>query len=71
MLMVNPVVSIVIGAFVFHEHLRSGAGFIVAEVLSLAVMLTGAFVLTQSPLVAGSTLEGGQSELLRVVAVMP
>ena len=72
MLMVNPVVSIIIGIFVFDEHLRSGPGFIAIEVLSLAVMLTGAFVLTQSPLVAGAALEGDQGEMFgTVVPVTP
>jgi drug/metabolite transporter (DMT)-like permease len=71
MLMVNPVVSVLIGAFVFDEHLRAGPGFVVAEVLSLLVMLTGAYVLSQSPLVAGSTLEGEQGEMLRRPAVLP
>ena len=72
MLMVNPVVSIIIGIFVFDEHLRSGPWFVAAEVLSLAVMLTGAFVLTQSPLVAGATLEGDQGEMLgSIVPVTP
>jgi drug/metabolite transporter (DMT)-like permease len=64
MVMINPVASIVIGTFVFGEHLRSSPGFIVAEVLSLAVMLTGAYVLTQSPLVAAATLDGEHGEML-------
>jgi hypothetical protein len=67
MVMINPVVSIIIGAFVFQEHLRSSPGFIVAEVLSLAVMLGGAYVLSQSPLVAAATLEGEHGEMLRRV----
>jgi drug/metabolite transporter (DMT)-like permease len=69
MLMVNPVVSVVIGAFVFQEHLRHGAGFISAEVVSLAVMLAGAFLLAQSPLVAGASGGNGQGEMLRPLAV--
>ncbi len=67
MLMVNPVVSIIIGIFVFNEHLRGGPGYVTAEILSLAVMLTGAFILTQSPLVAGATLDGDQGEMLGTV----
>jgi len=65
MLMVNPVVSVVIGVVVFREHLRSGPGYIAAEVASLGVMLIGAFVLCQSPLVAGGSDEGEQGEMLR------
>jgi hypothetical protein len=64
MIMVNPVVSVIVGTFVFREHLRSGPGFIAAELVSLGLMLTGAYVLTQSPLVAGSTVDG-QGEMLR------
>jgi len=67
MLMVNPVVSIIIGIFVFNEHLRGGPGYVAAEILSLVVMLSGAFVLTQSPLVAGATLDGDQGEMLGTV----
>ncbi|HVB91076.1 MAG TPA: DMT family transporter [Acidimicrobiales bacterium] len=65
MIMVNPTVSVAIGAFVFGEHLRSGPGFIAAEALALCVMLAGAYALTQSPLVAGSAVEGEQGEMLR------
>ena len=67
MLMLNPVVSVIIGVFVFEEHLRSGPGFIALEVLFLLIMLGGAYVLTQSPLVAGAPLEGDQGEMLRPV----
>ena len=40
---------------------------IAAEILSLVVMLTGAFLLTQSPVVAGATLDGDQGEMLGTV----
>jgi hypothetical protein len=59
-------VSVVIGIFVFRERLRSGGGSVAAEVISLAVMLTGAYVLCQSPLVAAGA-EGDQGERLRRV----
>jgi drug/metabolite transporter (DMT)-like permease len=65
MVMVNPVVSVVIGVVIFGERLRGGPGFVVAEAASLAVMLAGAYRLTQSPLVAEATLEGEHGELLR------
>ena len=73
MLMVNPVVSVMIGIFVLDEHVRSGPGYVALEVVSLMVMLAGAFALTQSPLVAGASLEGDQGEMLghRIVAVGP
>jgi drug/metabolite transporter (DMT)-like permease len=65
MVMVNPVVSVVIGVFTFGEHLRSSPGLVVLEAASLVVMLAGAYRLTQSPLVAEATLEGEHGELLR------
>jgi drug/metabolite transporter (DMT)-like permease len=71
MLMMNPVVSVVIGAFVFQEGLRSGPGYIAAEGAALAIMLAGAYVLTQSPLVAGATVDGDQGEMLRHTIVLP
>jgi drug/metabolite transporter (DMT)-like permease len=71
MVIVNPLVSIVLGVFVFDEHLRSGAGFITSEVLALTVMCAGGFLLSQSPLVAGSTELGAQGEMLRAPAPVP
>lgn len=65
---VNPLVSIVIGVSVFDEHLRGGPVFVAAEIVALAVMCGGAFVLTQSPLVTGTGAEADQGELLGPVA---
>jgi hypothetical protein len=50
---INPLVSIVIGVTAFSERLRAGAGFVALDVLALAVMCTGVMVLIRSPLVAG------------------
>ena len=69
MVIVNPVVSVVIGVFIFGEHLRGTPGFVVAEAVSLAVMLVGAYYLTQSPLVAGASVHGEHGELLRPATV--
>ncbi|HXW35933.1 MAG TPA: DMT family transporter [Acidimicrobiales bacterium] len=60
---VNPLVSIVIGVTAFEEHLRTGSGYLVGEMLALSVLFLGAFVLTQSPLVAG-VVPGGPGEFL-------
>jgi drug/metabolite transporter (DMT)-like permease len=62
MVIVGPLVGVAIGVTIFHEHPRSGAGFVVAEVLALLVMVSGAFLLTQSPLVTGDSPE--DSEML-------
>ncbi len=62
MVIVSPLVGVTIGITIFHEHPRSGGGFVVAEVLALGVMVAGAFVLSQSPLVTGDSPE--DSEML-------
>jgi drug/metabolite transporter (DMT)-like permease len=67
----NPLVSIAIGATVFEEHLRTGNGFVVAEVAALVVLVVGALLLVQSPLVAGSAAEGEPGELLGAPAGVP
>ena len=50
---INPLVSIVIGITAFSERLRAGAGFVILDVLAIAVLCAGAVVLIRSPLVAG------------------
>jgi drug/metabolite transporter (DMT)-like permease len=50
---VNPLASIVIGVTAFSERLRAGAGFLVLDVLAIAVMCAGIVVLVRSPLIAG------------------
>jgi len=60
---VNPMVSILIGVTAFDERLRSGAGFVALDVLSIAVLLAGAVVLIRSPLVAGLGGEAGDEYL--------
>jgi uncharacterized membrane protein len=67
----NPLVSIAIGATVFDEHLRTGGGFVVAEVAALGLLCAGALLLAQSPLVAGSPAEGQPGELLGAPAGVP
>lgn len=67
----NPLVSIAIGATVFDEHLRTGSGFVVAEVAALVVLFSGVLLLAQSPLVAGSPAEGQPGELLGAPAGVP
>lgn len=71
MVVVNPLASIVIGVTVFAEHLRTGHGYVVAEVAALAVLCTGAFILAQSPLVSGATVEGEHDERLGAAAAAP
>jgi hypothetical protein len=65
MVIVNPLVSIVLGVFVFDETLRSGPGFIGAEIMALIIMCAGGYFLSQSPLVAASSVENPAGEMLR------
>ncbi len=52
LILMNPFVSIVIGAIAFDESLRGGALFRTLEVASLLVMVVGVIGLATSPLVA-------------------
>jgi drug/metabolite transporter (DMT)-like permease len=54
---INPLVSIVIGATAFGERLRAGVFSVTVDVLAIAVLCVGIAVLARSPLVAGV---GGQ-----------
>jgi hypothetical protein len=51
---VDPIVSIVIGVGLFDDELRGGIGVLALDATALLVMCAGLFVLTQSPLIAGS-----------------
>lgn len=51
---VDPIVSIVIGVGLFDDELRGGYGALAFDAVALLVMCAGLFVLTQSPLIAGS-----------------
>ncbi len=54
---VDPIVSIVIGVGLFDDELRGGKGALSFDAVALLVMCTGLFVLTQSPLIAGSVAQ--------------
>jgi drug/metabolite transporter (DMT)-like permease len=56
LLIVDPIVSIVIGVGVFGDDLRGGMAVLVVDALALAVMSAGLVVLSHSPLIA-STME--------------
>jgi drug/metabolite transporter (DMT)-like permease len=58
---VEPVTGIVLGIFVFSEHLRFGGGALAAEVMGLLAMVAGISVLGRSPLLgtSGQGAKGG------------
>jgi len=51
---VDPIVSIIIGIGLFDDELRGGIGALAFDAVALLVMCAGLFVLTQSPLIAGT-----------------
>ena len=67
---VNPMVSILIGVTAFNERLRAGAGFVALDVLAIAVLCAGIVILVRSPLVAGMGGATG-NEYLGAVPVQP
>jgi hypothetical protein len=50
-------VSVVIGVGLFGDNLRGGIGALAFDAVALLVMCVGLFVLTQSPLIAGSVAQ--------------
>ncbi|HUC56614.1 MAG TPA: DMT family transporter [Streptosporangiaceae bacterium] len=54
---VNPLVSIVIGLTAFGEHIRGGALFIVLDILSIAILCLGIAILARSPLITSLSEE--------------
>jgi len=57
LLIVDPIVSIVIGVGLFGDNLRGGAGALALDAASLAVMSAGLFVLCHSPLIVSTTAD--------------
>jgi hypothetical protein len=66
---VNPLVSIVIGATAFGERLRSGPLPVTVDVLAVAVLCAGIAVLGRSPLVSGAGGAAGDEYLAATVPV--
>ena len=60
-MVVNPLVSIVIGATAFSERLRAGPLSVTVDVLAILLLCVGIAVLARSPLVAGVGGVGGQT----------
>jgi len=61
---INPLVSILLGITLFSERLRTGPLWISLSVGALVVLVVGVVVLARSPLVAGTTEEGQDEEML-------
>jgi drug/metabolite transporter (DMT)-like permease len=62
-LIVDPFASIVVGVALFGDRLSSATGSIVIEAVALLVMLTGLWVLSNSPLISASAEESRVARL--------
>jgi len=60
---VNPLVSIIIGATAFGERLRAGVLPVAVDILAIAVLCVGIAVLARSPLVTGAGGAAGDEYL--------
>jgi hypothetical protein len=49
----DPLSASLLGVFLFGEHIRTGAGDLVGEVLALAIIFAGASALSHSCLILG------------------
>ena len=66
LVIVDPLVSIAIGIGLFGDHVQTGGGRLVGEVLAMIVLLAGVFSLTRSPLVVHvKNEEAGDLHVLR------
>ncbi|MHB1987051.1 MAG: DMT family transporter [Acidimicrobiales bacterium] len=54
LLIVDPIVSIVIGVGLFGDNLRGGVGILAVDALALSIMSVGLFVLCHSPLIVNT-----------------
>jgi hypothetical protein len=71
---VDPIVSIIIGVGLFGDQLRGGTGSLALDASALLVMCGGLFILTQSPLIAGTVAQehlGGRSRGARKPGKVP
>jgi len=64
LILVNPLVSILLGVALFKDSLRDGVGAIVLQIVGIAVMTLGAVWLATSPLLAGVRDEAPGEQLL-------
>jgi len=64
MVTINPLLSILLGITLFADKLRSGPGWIAAEIAALVVLVAGVVILARSPLVAGTKDADDPGEML-------
>ncbi len=62
---VDPVVSVLIGIYLFHDRLQTAGWRLPVEIVAIAVVVAGVFLLSTSPLVAGAKDESGGGDKLQ------
>ena len=61
---IDPIVSVVIGIYLFHDRLETAGWRLPVEVVAIVVVIAGVLLLSMSPLVAGAKDESGKGEKL-------
>ena len=61
---IDPIVSVVLGIYLFNDHLNTAGWRLPVEVVSIVVVVAGVMVLCTSPLVAGAKDESGAGDKL-------
>ncbi len=61
---IDPVVSVLIGIYLFHDRLQTAGWRLPVEVVAVVVVVLGVFLLSTSPLVAGTKDESGAGDKL-------
>ena len=62
---VDPLVSVIVGIWLFHDHLHTGGWRLAAELVAMVVVIAGVLLLSRSPLVAGAKEESAGDALAR------
>ncbi len=60
LVIVDPLVSIAIGIGLFGDHVQTGGGRLIGEILAMMVLFAGVLSLTRSPLVVHVKSEDGE-----------
>jgi drug/metabolite transporter (DMT)-like permease len=60
----DPVVSVLIGIYLFHDRLQTAGWRLPVELVAVGVVVAGVFLLSTSPLVAGAKDESGSGDKL-------
>ena len=61
---VDPIVSVVIGIYLFHDRLQTAGWRLPVEVVAIVLVVAGLLLLSTSPLVAGAKDESGKGDKL-------